>query len=147
MIATLSSSALISIPFQSAVAALDWNAPAIAAVSSKVLIFMTRSSSRIGIIPCRSVAPCRRMFRTRRREGAIGHSRRRGTHKRDAARLEGAGGPLGVGHWKGGVKPFAHSVERAPCAVLAAGPGGAHRHRRNRLAHGQYLGKTGKSAR
>ena len=26
-------------------------------------------------------------------------------HKREAARLEGTGGPLGVGHWKGGVNP------------------------------------------
>ena len=44
------------------------------------------------------------MFRTQRREGAIGHSRA-GRTKREAARLEGTGGPPGVGHWKGGVNP------------------------------------------
>jgi hypothetical protein len=45
------------------------------------------------------------MFRTQRREGAIGHMSRSGARKRGAARLEGTGGPPGVGLWKGGVNP------------------------------------------
>jgi hypothetical protein len=45
------------------------------------------------------------MFRARRREGAIGHTARGQAPKREAARLEGTGGPPGVGLWKGGVNP------------------------------------------
>ena len=99
-----------------------------------------------GPIPCPLRRACRRCFehsdvrvRSITVEGGECPNGKRPAWREQAGRRGWGIGRVG--------EPFAHSVERAPGAVLAAGPGCARRHRRNRPARGQCIERTGKSAR